>query len=156
MQSSPSSSILSSMPGNDLPTLFAIYSLGGVIVIPPVASVIPYPLINSILFCWKNRKMSGSKYPAADRPHFKFPPVIFFNFLFISSSDDRSKSMESLIESYICTHLFGILIKTVGDMIEKSFNKELNAGDSAKVYVAPQKIEPINSKYLPNVWKRGR
>ena len=25
-------------------------------------------------------------------------------------------------------------------MIEKSFNKELNAGDSAKVYVAPQKI----------------
>ena len=40
-------------------------------------------------------------------------------------------------------------------MIEKSFNKELNAGDSAKVYVAP-KIEPINSKYLPNVWKRGR
>ena len=36
-------------------------------------------------------------------------------------------------------------------MIEKSFNKELNAGDSAKVYVAPQKIEPINSKYHPNV-----
>ena len=38
---------------------------------------------------------------------------------------------------------FGILIKTVGDMIEKSFNKELNAGDSAKVYVAPQKLNPL-------------
>ncbi len=55
------------------------------------------------------------------------------------------------MSSYNCTHLFGILINILGDTSLKSFNNELKDGDSAKVYVAPQNIEPISSKYLPKV-----
>jgi hypothetical protein len=49
-----------------------------------------------------------------------------------------------------------MLIKTLGDISLKSFNNELKDGDSAKAYLAPQKIDPSSSKYLPNVWKRGK
>ncbi len=49
MHNSPSSASLSSIPGRALPTELITYSLGGVMVIPPVDSVIPYPLISSIL-----------------------------------------------------------------------------------------------------------
>ena len=48
MHNSPSSANLRSIPGSALPTEFIVYSFGGVIVMPPVASVIPYPLISSI------------------------------------------------------------------------------------------------------------
>ena len=42
------------MPGRDFPTELITYSFGGVMVMPPVASVIPYPLMSSILLSWKN------------------------------------------------------------------------------------------------------
>ena len=44
-----------------------------------------------------------------------------------------------------------MLMNMLGAIILKSFNNELNEGDSAKAYVAPQKIDPISSKYLPKV-----
>jgi hypothetical protein len=44
------------MPGRGRPTEPSAYSPGGVIVIPPVASVIPKPEQSSTPFDWKKRK----------------------------------------------------------------------------------------------------
>ena len=44
----------------------------------------------------------------------------------------------SSIVSYNCTQRLGMLMKTEGLDIIKSFNNELKAGDSANTYVAPQ------------------
>ncbi len=44
-------------------------------VIPPVPSVMPKPLMSSTPWPAKKRKTRGSRYPAAERPHFSRGPM---------------------------------------------------------------------------------
>ena len=44
-------------------------------VMPPVASVMPNPLITSAPWRWKKRKTSAGRYPAADSPQAKLGPI---------------------------------------------------------------------------------
>ncbi len=82
--------------------------------------------------------MSGSRYPAADNPHFNCSPVNSFIFDLMTDLSTASRMPPSSIVSYNCAQRLGILMKTVGCDILKSFNNELKAGDSANTYVAPQ------------------
>ncbi len=68
MSSSPSSARRHSIPGSGFPTESSRYWPGGVMVTPPVASVMPYPEQSSVPARWKAWKTTGSRYPAAERP----------------------------------------------------------------------------------------
>ena len=57
-----------SIPGSGTPTEPSSYSPGGVIVIPPVPSVIPNPLHSSTPWRWKKRNTAGSRWPGGGEP----------------------------------------------------------------------------------------
>ena len=86
---------------------------GGVIVMPPVASVMPKPLHRSTPCRWKKRKTFGSRKPAADRPQRRRSPTTCRKRDSSTAASD-SRSMASRQCSRIWVQRIGMLMSPVG------------------------------------------
>ena len=133
------------MPGSGMPTVPSSYSPGGVIVMPPVASVIPKPLERETPPRWKKRKTAGSRNPAAESPHASRPPVISRIAAASSSAPPPAPARRWHLWKSCCQRA-GMLMSPVGRTRRKPARSVSSDGFPAKTYVPPQNIIPRSSR----------
>ena len=127
------------MPGSGTPTEPSSYSPGGVMVIPPTASVIPKPLQSSTPWRWKKRKTAGSRWPAAERPQRRRSPTTARTAASPSSGRASARSRS-------CAQRRGMPMSPVGRTRGRARARVSSDGFPANTYVPPQNSIPSISK----------
>ncbi len=100
-------------------------------VIPPVPSVMPKPLMRSTPWAVKKRKTRGSRYPAADRPHFRRGPTTSLTTA-VGSVPAGAASIRSRHFSWSWAQRTGTLMKPVGRTLGRRLKRVSAEGLPAK------------------------
>ena len=100
-------------------------------VMPPVPSVMPKPLISSTPWLEKKRKTRGSRYPAADSPHVMRDPTTWRTTA-VGSVPAGAASILSRQRSWSWAQRTGTLMKPVGRTRGSSANRVSAEGFPAK------------------------
>ncbi|MGC4117405.1 MAG: hypothetical protein QM765_23160 [Myxococcales bacterium] len=133
------------MPGKGRPTEPSSYSPGGVMVMPPVASVMPKPEQSSMPWPWKKRKTCGARYPAAESPQRSLCPTTLRSASLVAEGDAASPAL-SRARASSCAQRMGMETSPVGSTCSSPAASPSSDGLPAKTYVPPQKIVPSISR----------